>query len=417
MTYSTTNTYTMKREILNFSNKISNTLPKPDKKFTADMTYGILASGSCLLTDISDSLYETSKKVNTVERLSLHLKNGISPIAEHSYRSLIRKWIPENPVIHIDDSDVIKPDGYKFESLGTVRDGSKSSSSKSVNQKGYLVTEACVLTSNNHPVSFYSHIHSSKEKNFKSTNTFTFEAMEIGSVLFENATFVMDRGYDDNKMFLKLDQLKQDYVIRITANRKLYYQNKWFKSTELRNRRKGKIKLPLFYRGKEHDAYLSHVKVQITASKKDVYLILIYGITEHPMMLVTNKKILSKKDVIRVANLYFSRWRIEEYFRSKKQLFQFENFRVRKLAAINALNFYITLSMAFLASISMKAASNDLKATIIQKANPIKQKVLFQYYRIAKGISAILSYAKEGIARWFKTKRPAYRQLCLCLIS
>lgn len=343
MTNSTTNSYAMKREILTFSNKISKTLAKPDKKFTADMTYGMLASKSCLLTDISDCLHEPAKKVNTVERLSRHLAKGIPEMAEHSYRSLIRKWVP--------------------------------------------------------------------------TNTFTFEAMETGSAMFEKATFVMDRGYDDNKMFLKLDELHQDYVIRITSKRKLYYQNKCLKSTELRNRRKGKIKLPLLYHGKKHVAYLSHVKVQITASKKDVYLVLVYGITEHPMMLVTNKKIASKEDVINVANLYFSRWRIEEYFRSKKQLFQFENFRVRKLTAINALNFYITLSMAFLANISLKAESNDLKATIIQKANPIKQKVLFQYYRIAKGISAILSYAKEGIRRWFKTKRPAYYQLSFRFIS
>ena len=127
--------------------------------------------------------------------------------------------------------------------------------------------------------------------------------MEIGSAIFENASFVIDRGYDDNKMFLKLDELNQDYVIRITSRRNLYHQNKWFKSTELRNRRKSKIKLPLFYHGKKHIAYLSHVKVQITASEKDV---------------------------INVANL---------------------------------------------------------------------------------------SYAREGIARWFKTKRPAYRQLCLRLIS
>ena len=34
--------------------------------------------------------------------------------------------------------------------------------------------------------------------------------------MFGRATFVMDRGYDDNKMFLKLDELKQDYVIRLT---------------------------------------------------------------------------------------------------------------------------------------------------------------------------------------------------------
>ena len=88
---------------------------------------------------------------------------------------------------------------------------------------------------------------------------------------------------------------------------------------------------PLIYREKKHDAYLSHVKVQITASRKDIYLVLVYGITEHSMMLATNKEIRSKEDVIKVAKTYFSRWRIEEYFRCKKQVFQFENFRVRKL--------------------------------------------------------------------------------------
>lgn len=54
------------------------------------------------------------------------------------------------------------------------------------------------------------------------------------------------------------------------------------------------MKLPLFYKGKMHDAYLSHIKVQITASRKDIYLVLVYGITEHPMMLATNREIKSK---------------------------------------------------------------------------------------------------------------------------
>lgn len=227
----------------------------------------------------------------------------------------------------------------------------------------------------------------------------------------------MDRGYDDNKMFLKLDNLKQDYVIRLKSNRKLYFHRKWVSAIQLRNQRKGKIKTPLFYKGKKHNAYLSHVKVQITASRKDIYLVLVYGITEHPMMLATNKEIKSKEDVIKVAMAYFSRWRIEEYFRCKKQMFQFENFRVRKLTAINALNFYITLCMAFLAHISMKSETNAMKVFIIQKANPIKEKVHFCYYRLAKGISGILSYAKEGIRLWFRTKRPAYHQLCLKLTA
>lgn len=416
MINSTSKTYTLKREILNFSNKISKRLSKPEKKFFADLTYGMLASNSCLLTDIADKLHENSKKINTVDRLSKHLQKGTSDDALKSYLLLARKMLPTNPIIHIDDSDVIKPDGYRFEDLDYVRDGSVSTKTKTVNEKGYHVTEACALTSNGHPISIFSKVFSSKEKSFKSVNDITFSAMERCVALFGKATFVMDRGYDDNKIFLKLEQLKQDYVIRLTAKRKLYYQGKWFPATELRNRRKGKVKMSLFYNGKEHEAFLSHVKVQVTASKKDVYLVLVYGITEHPMMLMTNKEIKSKEDVMKVARLYFSRWRIEEYFRCKKQVFKFENFRVRKLKSINALNFHISICMAFLAHVSMKPENHKLKHSIIKTADPIKEKVSFTYYRLAKGIQDILAYALEGVRLWFKTKRPAYRQLCLRLI-
>ena len=416
MAHFTTNTYTLKREILNFSNRVSQSLSKPDRKFMADITYGMLASGSCLLTDVVDQLHENAKKINSVDRLSRHLSKGIPKEAHISYLNTLKSWVPDEPVVHLDDTDIVKPDGYKFEALGRVRDGSKSTPSKNVYEKGYHVTEACVLTKSNHPVSFYSKIHSSLEKNFTSINSITFQAMERAKALFGKATFVMDRGYDDNKMFLKLDSMEQDYVIRLTAKRKLLFHNKWVPATELRNRRKGKIALPVCYNGKQQQAYLSHVKVQITAARKDIYLVLVYGITEHPMMLATNKKLTSKEDVIRVARLYFSRWRIEEYFRCKKQVFQFEQFRVRKLKAINALNFYMTVCMAFLAFLSMKSETNALKASILQMAAPVKKKVQFSYYRLAKGICRILSYATEGVRLWFKTKRTAYQQLCLKLL-
>ena len=62
-------------------------------------------------------------------------------------------------------------------------------------------------------------------------------------------------------------------------------------------------------------------------------------------------------------------------------MFQFENFRVRKLTAINALNFYITLCMAFLVHMSMKSETHALKVAIIQKADPIKEKIHFASLR------------------------------------
>lgn len=411
MTYSITDTYKMKREIINFTKKFSVDLSYPDKRFFADMTYGILASQSCLLTRIAQTLQEDEKKIYTVDRLSDHLMDGINPFAQASYLQYVRKMTPSEPVIHIDDSDVVKPEGYHFEALGIVRDGSKSTKDKNVYSKGYHVTEACVLTDSNHPVSIYSRIHSSNEKGFTSVNHITYEAMEQGAALFKKATFVMDRGYDDNKMFQKMWDLKQDFVIRLTQKRKLFFHGKWVPATRLCAERKGKVKMNLFYKGQDHEAYISHVKVQLTAAKRNVYLILIYGVTEHPMMLVTNRSIQSKEDVIKVAKLYFSRWRIEEYFRAKKQLFDFENFRVRSLASINALNFHITVAMAFLAQMTRKKAANELLKSVLEAARPIKPVVYFLYYRISDGITELLKHTKTGIVEWFLPKRTDQNQL------
>ena len=405
MKHSTTKTYTMKREILRYAEKIYREEERPERKFGAEMAYGILASGSCLLTDISNELQEKTKKINTVDRLSRHLSEGSTEGPWKQYLQIIQSMVPKEAVILVDDSDVVKPEGYHFEALGTVRDGSESTEKKNVYKKGYHVTEAVVLTHSKQPVSIYSRIHSSEEKGYQSVNAITMEAIERGAGMFGHATFIMDRGYDDNKMFQKLNDMKQDYVIRLTSKRNLYYHGKWTPATQLRDRRKGKIRLQLRYHDHEHIAYLSHVKVQITASKKPVWLVLVYGITEHPMMLATNKSIRSKQDAIHIAKLYFSRWRIEEYFRCKKNAFRFEEFRVRKLKAINALNFSITICMTFLAYIASLSINSSLRQSIMEAADPIKNQVCFLGYRFAAGIARILDYAHAGVRDWFKPLR------------
>ena len=89
----------------------------------------MLPSGSCLLTDICDQLHEPSKKVNV--RLSQHLEKGTPASAVSVYLQQVKKWVPAEPVIHIDDSDIVKPDGYKFE----APESSESTPSKNVYKK------------------------------------------------------------------------------------------------------------------------------------------------------------------------------------------------------------------------------------------------------------------------------------------
>ena len=73
----TTDTYEIKRKIIQFATKITNEVGQVEKKFVQDIIYGISKSKSILLSDISDSLMESINKVNTVERLSNNLMKDI----------------------------------------------------------------------------------------------------------------------------------------------------------------------------------------------------------------------------------------------------------------------------------------------------------------------------------------------------
>jgi len=69
----TINNYEMKREIVNFSKKISKDSDKPESKFVLDMIYGISKSKDILLSSISGALDENIKKAYTIDRLSENL--------------------------------------------------------------------------------------------------------------------------------------------------------------------------------------------------------------------------------------------------------------------------------------------------------------------------------------------------------
>lgn len=409
MGYSTTVTYQMKREILKFANRLSGDTGKDRAKLMGDMLFGILASGSCILSQMADSLHEGIKKKNTVERLSRKLLEKQPEQIRRNYLRYIKQCIDTKGVVHVDDSDISKPYGKKFEALGLVRDASKL---KPTIEKGYHVTEITALSmGSRQPVSIFSHIHSSKEKNYLSVNDVTYQALKEVFTVAPQATYVFDRGYDRNSLFSFMYQSNKQFIVRLTEKRNLFSKGKWYKATTLRDSHKGKIKSNVMFQGAKHECYLSCLNVKITESKKALRLILVYGLGEKPMMLATNRIIQSKDDVVRVARMYFSRWRIEEYFRFKKQHFHFENFRVRSLSAMNSLNQFLGYAIAFLVLLTQKTNSSALKSGILSRANPQREQVSFVMYRFGLGVLRILACAHTGIREWFHIGRPKYIQL------
>ena len=414
MFYSTTNVYATKRETVTFSKNLVQEENRVESKFVTQSIYGILKSGSIILKKIGTALNERIKIKNTIDRLSQNLQRPMSPEIQRNYTAKMAELLGKRPVILVDDSDVIKPYGQKFEALGEVRDG--SSKDKKI-EKGYMVTEIVGLTAKEkQPVSLFSHIHSSEEKGYKSTNTVLFQGLtKVINTLTRQATFVFDRGYDMNALFDFMYEHKQNFIIRLKENRKLFWKGKWFKSATLRDSRKGKIKTSLTFRidGKEkrETVYISHLNVKITASKNMVNLILIYGLGKKPMMLATNEVIQGKEDVIRIVRLYMSRWRVEEYFRFKKQQFGFEDFRVRGLTSINNLNQLLTYAIGLIGLLAEKKSTNMLPQQLIHNARALRTDVSFFYYQLAEGIQSTLVYAKEGVQKWFKLRDSGPRQL------
>lgn len=398
----TTNTYEMKRDIVNFSNKICKNSDKPETKFVTDMIYGISKSKDVLLSSIADSLKENTKKAYVIDRLSDNLTLDLDVSIDDNYNNLVMDSLGKEPIFLIDDSDIIKPLGQKFEDLGIVRDGS---SRNKTYEKGYHHTEIVGLTEKmKQPISLYSKIHSSTSKDYISSNSITFEGIDkVVKLLNERGlkgTFVNDRGYDNNAMFNYYYDKNQYFIIRLKENRKVYRSHKWYPITTFRDAFKGKINMKLMFQGEEKECKVSVIKVQITAKKKWINLVFVYGLSDTPMMLASNISIKSKEDVIKVARNYLNRWRIEEYFKFKKQEYKFENFRVRTLKSINNLNKLLTYAIGLVALLSEKIGKREFINKIIKESNSLRKDVYLWLYQIARGIYNILMMARTGIREW-----------------
>ena len=135
---------------------------RPEMKFVCDMTYGMLASGSSMLSEIARYLNEKIPLIKTVNRLSRNLQDMSDDerkIVMENYLKAIKPRYNDQSVIVIDGSDITKPASTKLEALCWVRDGSTGEIGI-----GYHTIGAAVLSSENKlPFGVYSRIYSSTE--------------------------------------------------------------------------------------------------------------------------------------------------------------------------------------------------------------------------------------------------------------
>ena len=406
----------MEEKIKNFSKKISDGIDKKKKRdFVFEMLYGLIASNSCLLSEIARSLKEEITLKALIKRLSRNLnefnndsEEGNSTYEDvrnkiifENYENEIKDKIDDNTVFCFDPGDLTKQYTTKFEGIDTIKDGSTGEF-----KAGYHMIEVAGLTKNEKlPVPVYTRLFSAQEEGFVSVNEEYLKAIEyLGEKYQKEGIYALDRGFDDQKYFKKFIDLELSFVIRMTKKRDVANAESGIMENVLKKVKRVKMKWNYKYKDKKgitRVAYTGYMKITIPDIEgKEFYLVVIKSeeFPNSPMMLITNLKPENEEFTKIVNKVYIKRWKIEEYFRFKKQQFGFEKELVRTLNSIRTLNVLLTIIIGFIAMFSDN--QKQIQYIVVFEASESIRKnkdIVFVYYAVARGMKKIFNFNLNGI--------------------
>ena len=407
-----------KAGLLRYCKKISKGLGRPEEKLVTNMLYGLAAGNSSKLTEIARSLEEEITIKKTVERLSRGLQKfkGNSVIQEN-YLKTVQEYIDNTTIYPIDNSDVAKPYSVAMESLHKIHDGSTGEITN-----GYMTLEITALTHKTKvALPVYEHVYSASEENFISEDEEVLKGLRFLSKRFGHGGIrVMDRGYDANVYIRYFVQNKEHFIIRMKKNRVVKHNGKSVGIEELASRYKGKCVMKCTLQGEEVYCKVTEIPIQLPAfGKQQFYLVVVSGFGKNPMLLLTNCRSSDSRFCVAIAKMYLLRWRIEDHFRFKKQQYDFENFRVRRLNTIRTLHQLVTLLTGYLALLTQHAGTAiscilRQAARSIPKSRKRPPKKLF-HYELAAGLARLLRKTSANLMVHFPPmrRRPNDTQLLL----
>ena len=105
--------------------------------------------------------------------------------------------------------------------------------------------------------------------------------------------------------------------------------------------------------------------------------------------------------------------RIEEFYKFKKQTFNFENFLVRSLDSIRSLDLLLNISIGYLGTLAEKVDESIIVSRVVEASKRLNGLARFTLYAIADGMYEIFSKGYTGIlnSRWLITRKVDQSQM------
>jgi hypothetical protein len=361
------------------------------------MLFGIQASQDVKLSNIARSLKEEIPLIKTEDRLSRNLKAaGLEAELSVRLAAMAGSRVEANTVLCLDLSDLRKEYARKMEYLTTVRDGSTGEL-----HAGYwlcAITGAEVHGSDILPL--YQKLYSHAAADFTGENEQILAAVDlVRASTGGKGIWTMDRGGDRQKLLEPLLDRQQRFVIRSTGKRTVvgpYHLERSVAEFAAKCKLRHRARVVKIQDGHEKICDLRYgvEQVRLPGRKELLDLVVIAGFGKEPMMLLTNalNRARDSESLWWIAQIYLTRWKIEETFRFLKQSYQLEDIRVRKYQRLKNLVALVTAAAYFAATF----LGQKMKLRILcEKLLIISQRFFgippFRFYALADGIKRILS--------------------------
>jgi hypothetical protein len=400
----------LREKIVYFSGELSKGLCKTSHRFVAEMIYGIQARQSVVLTEVARALEERISIKKSEERLSRQLgRQGLGAVVQDNLLGQASKRIKDDTLLIIDPSDITKKYARKMQYLATVRDGSEGQLAE-----GYWVCNVVgAEVEHNGIIPMYQHLYSAKAPDFVSENDEILRCVDmICKHVGHRGIWVMDRGGDRGNLIEPFLKRKKRFLIRLVGDRHLMFSGKPRLVRELSDG------CPCGYsetiikddRGKERVFHIDFGfrKVLFPGRAEQLYLLVVKGLGENPLMLLTNVSLRrSRKLLWKMIRRYFRRWAIEDTIRFWKQSYDVENVRVLGYTSLQNMMSLVS-AVSYFAAIVLDIGSKlqVTAAYVLKSAKRVFGIPEFRYYAIADGLRTIFMRHPGKPYRVFWQKPP-----------
>jgi hypothetical protein len=310
------------------------------------------------------------------------------PIQER-YLKQVCTSLGRERVIACDLGDITKPRVRRMPGIQTVHDGSTGELKKG----WWLLEMEAIHGPGRKHLPLWLELFSVSRRGYKSQWMIIEKAIRtVVEGIGRRGLWVFDRGFDSERFFAFLGELKVTFLTRVQA-RRCVIEEQTGKRKSFGALAQGVLeKAPFLWRRRYQGETLlmraGFCAFKMERTQQRLCLIVVQGFGRHPFLLVSNRALRTASEAADLAKRYMQRWGVEEAGRLVKQAFRLENIRVLSWAGLVKLVWCAMWTYGLLCLLRFKQPRRYRKILAVYPS--FGRTPPFPYYRLAGAVAWLL---------------------------